>query len=495
MLLQIRRRLFILAIVLPLVAPLLLAEDRALIVGVEKYKNPLTPPTPGCVADALAMSEFIKTKFGFAASSIKLLLNEEATAANIENGLNQWLVAGSRPGDKVFFFYAGHGSQLPDDDHDEEDGYDETLAPYDVDPSTGDHEIRDDFFNLIIARLSGRRALFIFDSCHSGTITREAPSSNGEPVGGGARYLPRPDQFKALTHPVPGTRGIAVDNYQVVSKPSGTRGLKLGGDYVDTDQLGNLSGIVVISAANENQSAYPLRINGALRGALSYLVVDLQKDELLTIDELKSRLLKQIRLLHQNKLLKGDQQPQFEVISAVPLTDKPFFASWEQAPAVALVNPLSSIRISLSTGEGKTLYRAGENISYQISTDAAGYLYLMVFSENDVATCLFPNEQDADNRISAGTISLPGSSRYSFPVGEPFGRDVTVALLSKERLNLGEKVNYKWSEVFERLNLNALQEALGQTKFLKGQRILKSAVPAALTGWQGAVITVETKNK
>ncbi len=492
--LQIGRQLFIPVIALLLAAPLVQAEDRALIIGVDKYQSQLTPPTPGCVADALAMSEFIKTKFGFAASGIKILLNEEATAANIENGLN-WLVVGSRPGDRVFFFYAGHGSQLPDDDHDEEDGYDETLAPYDVDPLTGEHEIRDDFFSLIIARLSGRRAVFIFDSCHSGTITRGAPSSNGEPVGGGARYLPRPDQFKALTHPVPGTRGIAVDNYEVVSKLPGTRGLKLGGDFVDTDQLGALSGIVVISAANENQSAYPLRINGILRGALSYLVINLQKDNLLTIDELKSRLLKQIAILHQNNTLKGDQQPQFEVISSVPLSNKPFFATWEQAPAVALVNPLSSIRISLSTGEGKTLYRAGEAISYQISTDTAGYLYLMVFSEKDVATCVFPNEQDSDNRISAGTISLPRSSRYSFPVGEPFGRDVAVALLSTERLNLGEKENYKWAEVFDRLNLNALQEALGQTSIQKGQRVLSNTASAAVTGWQGAVITVETKNK
>ncbi|HZS10046.1 MAG TPA: caspase family protein [Blastocatellia bacterium] len=491
---RIRRHFFLLVIALPVFALTAQAEDRALIVGVEKYKDPLVPPTPGCVADALAMSDFIKAKFGFPSTGIRLLLNEEATAANIENNLQQWLVAGSRPGDRIFFFYAGHGSQLPDDDHDEADGFDETLAPYDVDPLTGAREIRDDFFSQIIARLSGRRAVLIFDSCHSGTIARGAPASDGSTVGGGARYLPRPDQFKALTHPAPGARGIAVDDYQVTSRPPGTRGIKLGGDYVDSDQLGALSGIVIISAANENQSAYPLKVNGALRGALSFLVTDLQKETLLTVDELKARLLRQVSLLHQSKELRGDQQPQFEVISSVPLGNKPLFATWEQAPAVALVNPLSSIRVSISTGEGKTLYREGENISYQITTDTAGYLYLLVFSESDIATCIFPNANDADNRISAGTIILPRGGRYAFPVGEPFGRDVAVALISRERLNLGEKENYKWSEVFDRLKLKSLQETLGQSMTRRGVNIVKDAEPA-LTGWQGAVITVESKKK
>jgi hypothetical protein len=81
----------------------------------------------------------------------------------------------------VIFFYAGHGFQAPDDNGDEEDNEDEVITPYDVafkavggkvvltDENTF---IRDDKFNDFIARLSGRRAVLMFDSCHSGTISR-----------------------------------------------------------------------------------------------------------------------------------------------------------------------------------------------------------------------------------------------------------------------------------------------------------------------------------
>ena len=81
--------------------------------------------------------------YGFPESSIKLLLNADATAQNIEESFQSWLIDSTGPGDRVFFSYAGHGSQLEDDNGDEEDGFDETLAPYDVDPMSGANQIRD----------------------------------------------------------------------------------------------------------------------------------------------------------------------------------------------------------------------------------------------------------------------------------------------------------------------------------------------------------------
>ena len=43
----------------------------------------------------------------------------------------QWVVNESRPGDTVWIHYSGHGGRVPDDDGDEDDGYDETLIPID----------------------------------------------------------------------------------------------------------------------------------------------------------------------------------------------------------------------------------------------------------------------------------------------------------------------------------------------------------------------------
>jgi hypothetical protein len=59
------------------------AEDRALVVGVEKYGDSRVPETPGCVLDATQTAAFLQTKYGFAPAAIKVLTNEQATSANI----------------------------------------------------------------------------------------------------------------------------------------------------------------------------------------------------------------------------------------------------------------------------------------------------------------------------------------------------------------------------------------------------------------------------
>jgi hypothetical protein len=58
--------------------------------------------------------------------------------------------------------------------------------------------IRDELFDEMIGKLSGRRAVLIFDSCHSGTISRGVPKLNDFARGGGVRYLPIPEQFAEL---------------------------------------------------------------------------------------------------------------------------------------------------------------------------------------------------------------------------------------------------------------------------------------------------------
>jgi hypothetical protein len=466
--------------------------DRALVVGVEKYGDNRVPETPGCVQDATQTAQFLESKYGFPAASVKVLTNEQATAANIQQEFRQWLIEGTQPGDRVFFLYAGHGSQLPDDNGDEEDGLDETVAPYDVNPETGTGEIRDDVFDEMIAQLSGRRAVLVFDSCHSGTISRDIPKLHAAfPRGGGARYLPRPDQFKALVASKAEKDG-SMSSYSVAGAPR-SRDLKRVGGFLDSSKVKTLSGVVVISAAAATQRAYPLEVGSNLRGALSYVFANEQQTDLPTLRTLKSRIAARINSLQASGKLDGDQQPQFDVISTVALDDEPLFATAESAPAIALTNPISPMRLTLTTGENKTLYHAGEKVTYQVTSDTAGYLYLLVFSTNNVATCLFPNDNDRDNQITAGTQTIPRANNYEFPVGEPYGRDVFVALVTKERINIGDKVDYTWGEVFQRLNLRGLQEAIGNAASSRGVGVKATSVGLDPKGWQGATVVVESK--
>jgi hypothetical protein len=78
----------------------------------------------------------------------------------------QWLVAGAKPNDSLFFHYSGHGGQTKDLDGDEDDGNDEVIYPLDF--KTAGHIVDDDLHTLLVKPLpAGCRLTAIFDSCHS----------------------------------------------------------------------------------------------------------------------------------------------------------------------------------------------------------------------------------------------------------------------------------------------------------------------------------------
>jgi hypothetical protein len=483
------RNLLLLVICLGSAAVAAEAKDRALLVGVERYQVRGVPPTPGCVQDALRTEQLLKEKFNFGKDSVRTLLNEQATSANILREFREWLIAGSGPGDRVFFLYSGHGSKLPALDRNEEpDGFDETIAPYDVDPRTGANEIRDNVFHELIPQLSGRRAVLLFDSCHSGTISRGLPPLSQFPQGGGARYLPPPAEFRDLVSEA--TRGD--DPAYAVAPEAGARDLYTDRRVVKASRLGNLSGVVVISAAGAHQLAYPLLVNGEPRGALTFVLAEALGARNPAISELRAYLTDRIGELHRKGQLIGDQEPELEVISTVNLEDEPLFGSWEVAPAVALANPPSPIRVSVTTTGGRSFYRDKEKVAFRVSTSAAGYLYLVVFSRQNVATCIFPSSNDRDNLLQPGSYTFPRGDD-GFPVQPPFGRDIVVALVSKKPLNLGDRVEYTWDEVFARLPMKLLRDAVtsASTRGLGAQQ--KQASSLGNDDWQSASVVLETR--
>src|SRR5262249_33649742 len=141
----------------------------------------------------------------------------EATAGRIASEFRSWLIAGTKPGDRIFFLYSGHGTRVKDDNGDEEDGEDEALAPYDVD-RYGNNLIRDDLFNQMLGELSGRMVVMVFDSCHSGTISRGGigETQESKEAGPQPKYLPSPEEFAELART--GTRsrgGSSITDYAV----------------------------------------------------------------------------------------------------------------------------------------------------------------------------------------------------------------------------------------------------------------------------------------
>ena len=644
-----------------------MAADRALLVGVEKHADARIPNAAGAATDAQALAELLESDFGFAGANIRILIDGEATAVRIEAEFRNWLVDGTRPGDRAFFLFSGHGSRVPDDNGDEKDGLDEALVAFDADAGTGDNELRDDLVDSLVASLSGRRAVVVFDAGSAGTITdaAEATSASGKP-----RFMPGPEQLATVEN------GTA---WTVVADETNSESF-----LDDPRRIGNLSGIVVLSAARPGQLAYSIDVDGAARGALSFVFSSLYSDSLevaateqgmgevgssrgllgkvgkkmggtlggvvkktaldavpgsglsnklgkdvvgtVTGDTVKQAQKKiptgkstasskssgaagtgeaesgrtsarqrfslsggsedkagedatggaavdregleveaasvgaaaqttspppppvasgvaasvatgtmvaaatapapepsppplaapapatakmvsvaalpgaigaGMNHLSSAGLLPNGQDPWFEVLSEQPIEPQPLFGDWQQAAAVALQNPLSAADVSISTTDGRTTFRDGDELEFEITSDRAGFLYLLIFSEGDVATCIFPNPGDLNNEVEPGTVTLPGNRSYSFPVQEPFGTDVVLALVSPERLQLCDRMTYTWGQVYAQVDLSSVQESLRQ-RSSRGVGVSPTVAgdPAGdAAGWQTASFVVTTREK
>ena len=108
-------------------------------------------------------------------TEVKILLDANATLENIKQNFEQWLIKGTGPGDRVLFYFSGHGTQKADNNGDEADGFDEVLACHDLQLS-GDTLVNgfdDDTFGALIARLQAKEIFIFIDACHSGSATKD----------------------------------------------------------------------------------------------------------------------------------------------------------------------------------------------------------------------------------------------------------------------------------------------------------------------------------
>lgn len=371
-----------------LFASCLFAEDRALIVGIENYENGTlcnktnrnegcVPPTPGGSADAAEMAKLAVNRFGFAPRSIKTLVNSQATTQAIRREFKEWLIEGTAPGDRVFFFYSGHGARTEDEDGDEEDKKDEVLAPYDVRTfPTAANFIVDDEINVWVASLANRHVVMIFDSCYSGAVS------------GSAGDAPGFSKCLILESGAP-TRDISGS---AISPPAGMMKNRHKALVIDKHMTGYVGNVVVISAAQAYQEATWIDIRqtdcGAKpgrpewRGALSYAFEKTVAGPALKLSDLKGALINQMGLLAKQGLFcKSDktayQTPEIECNAfagslslwtagnLLPAINRPESEpGWENSPIAALHNPFSKIKVGLAIKSHNNAYRIGEKINY-----------------------------------------------------------------------------------------------------------------------------------
>lgn len=170
--------------------PAVARENYAILIGVNKY------PTlaekfwlngPGNDVELVKSYLTGASPVPFSESDITVLADAipgagQPTLAGIRGAFAD-LTAKLEPGDFVYLHFSGHGSQAPALRPEEElDGLDELFLPADIGPwedsvGTVQNALVDDEIGEMIdaLRAKGADVFAVFDSCHSGTVTRGAP--------------------------------------------------------------------------------------------------------------------------------------------------------------------------------------------------------------------------------------------------------------------------------------------------------------------------------
>jgi hypothetical protein len=146
------------------------ATRRALLVGINEYPDPANR-LEGCVNDVYLMSAVLQES-GFEPDDIRVVLDNRATADAIRERFN-WLLDDVQPDDQRFFFYSGHGAQLPGYGlSGKPDRLHSCLVPFDF-AWTGETAITDDQFDNYYSQLPYEaRFVIALDCCYSGGMVR-----------------------------------------------------------------------------------------------------------------------------------------------------------------------------------------------------------------------------------------------------------------------------------------------------------------------------------
>jgi len=206
---------FALALVVP--AAVAAPHRLALLIGINDYTaSRLTkiraaapdrdwPNLAGAVNDTAAMRELLVLLHGFDARDIVTLNDQSATRSAMLAAVNR-LAATATKDDVIFFYFAGHGSQVRNSRSDEPDKLDESIVP--ADSARGADDVRDKelrrVFNAILDR--GARLTVMIDACHSGSAARglltlarpRGIRPDLRDVADGGDYGPRPENRGAL---------------------------------------------------------------------------------------------------------------------------------------------------------------------------------------------------------------------------------------------------------------------------------------------------------
>ena len=400
------------ALVTVFCTPFATAADRALIVGVGDYPGELND-LPGIHLD-VDMMQVVAERLGF--EDIETLTDQEATYDRFKSRFERWLIDGTRAGDRVLLYFSGHGGCVADQDGDESDGKDETLILYDT-------QFRDDEFNALLQRLSGRHVLVLIDACHSGTIHKG---------------------FNLVGNKSLGVKAVSVggERWEVYKKDRGREcvdrawsGRDKTFQVVDNVDAGRYAAFLAAAADHELAGA-------THKGSLFTLgLYEAINDAVGAQQSLNLRVLRDNVDNFIRNATASPHEPQFWGNPTFPIQTAPLNGDgpiWRRLADLAdRAHRITPLPITANQHR----YQVGDELVLTIDIPHAGYLNVVNVGSQDNATVLFPNQYHRDNYVSKqDRFTLPTPEmRFALQAAEPAGPSMNVVFLTDERIDLYEE--------------------------------------------------------
>ncbi|MRV74071.1 DUF4384 domain-containing protein [Duganella sp. FT92W] len=451
------------------------AARHALIIAIGDYMSPSIPPLLGVGHDIDSATQ-MALAMQVPQANIHVLRDHEATSARIAQEIAE-LNNRTRPGDRVFFYYSGHGtryySPAPADN-----GCVEALLPADSVPLTNAQ------LATLMKPISDKadKLMVFYDACHSGGIV-------GKPLGV-TRSLSTP-KGKLTPKFSPGG---AID---ACSKPTNIRTRSLGGEAEKAGALAH--NIVLISSSRPDEVSFDDEDAGgvatqAWRDCMLHDAQDLDQSGAISVNEISACAQQRIEARFKGNQQFGAQHmtlggnagfvpgwltsaasaasvkpAAMAAVAAPPSTSAPATTAAPSAsapvaqapvkppataPAVVQAAPGAALadivaqsdprRKVTVTSPARMLKIGKDALDLSVTSSHEGYVYVvMLGSDKKSYYMLFPNDRDGDNYIKAGeSLKLPRPN-WRITAQGPAGTDRMLVVVSATPRDLGQLGNNK----------------------------------------------------
>ncbi len=417
--------------------------DKALLIGVRDYQSDSVTDLNGVEKDVENMQKLLQ-QLGLKPSDITILQDSQVTDKNVVDGMI-WLM--DNPGEKAYFYFSGHGSQIPDTNGDEtDDKKDETLCLYnwyEVKDNMLYGAITDDIISIMLNKIQAKETYIIIDSCHSGTMYKSLESDGIQ-----TRYIP------------PVNADISTNQ---LSQLLQQRGLNTS-QSKDIPQQRSGKMYAVLSACQDDESAVGnpeggFFTRGLLHGIQKAIREGADTKSLIDLVETSEQYIRQNLsnpTMHHTPNLSGHNHL---IQRGMVLTNRSESSAWQK-----LENVVAQAADNITLEANQVQFRLGEELNIRLTSPRPGYLYILNMTDKDSDyTMLFPNQYDSNNRVPSGMVVTlpPVSNEFRLPANRPTGKSMIVAVITPKPILNQKGEQFEFDSLFKSVTVDEVSKSFG----------------------------------